>query len=112
MRTNDNPSMFVPANDPSSDQFFWIDVPALAKACDMPEGTPLIEVYEALHLMSFTSPLRKGHRHRQMSTQKCGSHMQDNLSYMLQLHPLSSAAVALGGAFMARGCKDGHCSLL
>lgn len=46
VRTNDNPSMFVPANDPSSDQFFWIDVPALAKACDMPEGTPLIEVME------------------------------------------------------------------
>ena len=43
-RADDRPSMFVPANDPATGQFFWIDVPALAKACGLPEDTPLIEV--------------------------------------------------------------------
>ena len=44
VRANDKPSMFVPANDPATGQFFWIDVPVLAKACGLPEDAPLIEV--------------------------------------------------------------------
>ncbi|KAK9787505.1 hypothetical protein WJX73_010878 [Symbiochloris irregularis] len=46
IRSNDNPSMFVPANDSAQKQFFWIEVPALAAACGLPEDTPMIEVID------------------------------------------------------------------
>ena len=53
MRGSEQPSSFVPANDPASGQWFWIDVPALARAAGLPLDTPLVEarrVPEPLHL--------------------------------------------------------------
>jgi surfeit locus 1 family protein len=43
VRSSEQPSSFVPANDPASGQWFWIDVPALAAAAGLPPDTPLIE---------------------------------------------------------------------
>lgn len=43
VRASEQPSSFVPANDPASGQWFWIDVPALASAAGLPPDTPLIE---------------------------------------------------------------------
>lgn len=61
VRASERPSMFVPANHPSEKEFFWIDVPALASACGLPEDTPLIEVGSAplacLVVTSLTSKL-------------------------------------------------------
>ncbi|KAF7135342.1 hypothetical protein RHSIM_Rhsim08G0150200 [Rhododendron simsii] len=43
IRGNEKPSIFVPANDPSSGQWFYVDVPAIAHACGLPENTIYIE---------------------------------------------------------------------
>jgi surfeit locus 1 family protein len=34
------PSWFVPANDPAEGQWFWIDLPAMARAAGVPEALP------------------------------------------------------------------------
>lgn len=43
VRGSEKPSIFVPANDPGSGQWFYVDVPAIAKACGLPENTLYIE---------------------------------------------------------------------
>ena len=43
VRGSEKPSIFVPANDPSSCQWFYVDVPALAHAAGLPENTIYIE---------------------------------------------------------------------
>lgn len=43
VRGSEKPSIFVPANDPSSCQWFYVDVPALACAAGLPENTIYIE---------------------------------------------------------------------
>lgn len=43
IRGSENPSIFVPANDPSSSQWFYVDVPAIASASGVPENTIYIE---------------------------------------------------------------------
>jgi len=41
-RRSERPSSFVPPN--TGDDWFWIDVPALAAAAGLPPSTPLVEV--------------------------------------------------------------------
>lgn len=43
IRGSEKPSIFVPANDPSSFQWFYVDVSAIARACGLPENTLYIE---------------------------------------------------------------------
>lgn len=43
VRGSEKPSIFVPANDPSSFQWFYVDVPATALAAGLPEDTVYIE---------------------------------------------------------------------
>ncbi|KAK3148081.1 hypothetical protein QOZ80_3BG0290380 [Eleusine coracana subsp. coracana] len=43
IRGSEKPSIFVPANDPSSGQWFYVDVPMIARACGLPENTVYIE---------------------------------------------------------------------
>ncbi|KAF7822221.1 surfeit locus protein 1 [Senna tora] len=43
IRGSEKPSIFVPANDPESSQWFYIDVPGIARACGIPENTIYIE---------------------------------------------------------------------
>ncbi|KAK1351840.1 hypothetical protein POM88_053981 [Heracleum sosnowskyi] len=43
VRGSENPIVFVPANDPSSSQWFYVDVPAISSACGLPENTIYIE---------------------------------------------------------------------
>uniref|UniRef100_A0A2N9EE75 SURF1-like protein n=1 Tax=Fagus sylvatica TaxID=28930 RepID=A0A2N9EE75_FAGSY len=43
VRGSEQPSIFVPANDPSSCQWFYVDVPAIARAAGLPENTIYIE---------------------------------------------------------------------
>ncbi|KAL0441980.1 UNVERIFIED_CONTAM: Surfeit locus protein 1 [Sesamum radiatum] len=40
---SEKPSIFVPANDPNASQWFYVDVPAIAGACGLPENTLYIE---------------------------------------------------------------------
>ncbi|KAF8369292.1 hypothetical protein HHK36_032696 [Tetracentron sinense] len=43
VRESEKPSIFVPSNDPSSGQWFYVDVPAIARASGLPENTIYIE---------------------------------------------------------------------
>lgn len=43
IRGSEKPSIFVPANDPNSFQWFYVDVSAIARACGLPENTLYIE---------------------------------------------------------------------
>lgn len=43
VRGSEKPSIFVPANDPESAQWFYVDVPGIARACGLPENTIYVE---------------------------------------------------------------------
>uniref|UniRef100_A0A0D9VQU3 SURF1-like protein n=1 Tax=Leersia perrieri TaxID=77586 RepID=A0A0D9VQU3_9ORYZ len=43
IRGSEKPSIFVPANEPSVGQWFYVDVPMIAHACGLPENTVYIE---------------------------------------------------------------------
>ena len=43
-RSSEKRSSFVPDNHPAKGEWFWVDVPALAAAADLPPETPLVEV--------------------------------------------------------------------
>lgn len=43
VRGSEKPSIFVPANEPSSSQWFFVDVPAIARTCGLPEDTIYVE---------------------------------------------------------------------
>ena len=43
VRGSEKPNIFVPANDPNSRQWFYVDVPAISVTCGLPEDTLLIE---------------------------------------------------------------------
>lgn len=43
VRTSEKPSIFVPANDPGSGQWFYVDVPAIARASGLPEDAIYVE---------------------------------------------------------------------
>lgn len=44
IRDSEKPSSFVPDNSPSKAEWYWLDVPAMAKAAGLPPDTPMIEV--------------------------------------------------------------------
>lgn len=43
VRTSEKPSIFVPANDPGSSQWFYVDVPAIARTSGLPEDAIYVE---------------------------------------------------------------------
>ncbi|KAH1234091.1 Surfeit locus protein 1 [Glycine max] len=43
VRESEKPSIFVPANDPKASQWFYVDVPGIARACGLPENTIYVE---------------------------------------------------------------------
>ncbi|URE26557.1 SURF1 family [Musa troglodytarum] len=43
VRGSEKPSIFVPENDPSTGQWFYVDVPMIARACGVPDNTLYIE---------------------------------------------------------------------
>lgn len=44
IRESEKPSSFVPANTPAKGEWYWVDVPNLARAAGLPPDTPLMEV--------------------------------------------------------------------
>ncbi|XP_078164602.1 surfeit locus 1 cytochrome c oxidase biogenesis protein isoform X2 [Carex rostrata] len=56
IRGSEKPSMFVPPNDPDSGQWFFVDVPMIARACGLPENSIYIEEIEDEHTSSAKSP--------------------------------------------------------
>ncbi|KAH9611434.1 hypothetical protein KSS87_000165 [Heliosperma pusillum] len=87
IRESENPSIFVPANDPASGQWFYVDVPAIAQAAGLPKNTLYIEDVNENVSASNPYPIPKD-----ANTLIRSSVMpQDHLNYMLTWYSLSAA---------------------
>ncbi|KAK4436908.1 Surfeit locus protein 1 [Sesamum alatum] len=87
IRGSEKPSIFVPANDPNASQWFYVDVPAIAGACGLPENTLYIEDINENVNPSSPYPIPKD-----ANTLIHSSVMpQDHLNYMLTWYSLSTA---------------------
>lgn len=86
VRESENPSIFVPANEPSSFQWFYVDVPAIACAAGLPEDTIFVEDVNENVNPSKPYPVPKD-----INTLISSSVMpQDHLNYMLTWYSLSA----------------------
>ncbi|KAK9735311.1 hypothetical protein RND81_04G197700 [Saponaria officinalis] len=87
IRESEKPSIFVPANDPVSGQWFYVDVPAIAHAAGLPKNTIYIEDINENVSASNPYPVPKD-----VNTLIRSSVMpQDHLNYMLTWYSLSAA---------------------
>lgn len=87
IRGSEKPSIFVPPNDPNSFQWFYVDVPAMARACDLPESTLYIEDINDKVNLSSPYPIPKD-----ANTLIRSSVMpQDHLNYTITWYSLSAA---------------------
>ncbi|XP_058722542.1 surfeit locus protein 1-like isoform X2 [Vicia villosa] len=87
VRGSEKPSIFVPANDPESSQWFYIDVPSIARECGLPENTIYVEDVNENVNPSNPYPLPKD-----VNTLIRSSVMpQDHLNYILTWYSLSAA---------------------
>ncbi|KAK1275056.1 Surfeit locus protein 1 [Acorus gramineus] len=87
VRGNEKPSIFVPANDPSSGQWFYVDISAMARACGLPENTIYVEDINDSASASNPYPVSKD-----VNTLIRFSVMpQDHLNYTMTWYSLSAA---------------------
>ncbi|XP_027359236.1 surfeit locus protein 1-like [Abrus precatorius] len=87
VRGSEKPSIFVPANDPESSQWFYVDVPGIARACGLPENTIYIEDINENVNPSNPYPVPKD-----VNTLIRSSVMpRDHLNYTLTWYSLSAA---------------------
>ncbi|CAM8921236.1 unnamed protein product [Rhodiola kirilowii] len=87
IRGSEKPSIFVPPNDPKSFQWFYVDVPAMAHACGLPESTIYIEDINENVNPSSPYPIPKD-----ANTLIRSSVMpQDHLNYTITWYSLSAA---------------------
>lgn len=87
VRGSEKPSIFVPENDPKSGQWFYVDVPMIARACGLPEDTVYIEDINEDANASNPYPVPKD-----VNTLIRFSTMpQDHLNYTLTWYSLSAA---------------------
>ncbi|KAG9154865.1 hypothetical protein Leryth_027237 [Lithospermum erythrorhizon] len=87
IRGSERPSIFVPANDLGSFQWFYVDVPAMARSCGLPENALYIEDINENINPSNPYPLPKD-PNRLVSSSVMP---QDHLNYMLTWYSLSAA---------------------
>ncbi|CAL1369455.1 unnamed protein product [Linum trigynum] len=88
VRGSENPSIFVPENDPSSGQWFYVDIPAIAATCGLPENDIIYveDVHENVN-PSCPYPLPKD-----VTALISSSVMpQDHLNYSFTWYTLSAA---------------------
>ncbi|KAK2664561.1 hypothetical protein Ddye_003135 [Dipteronia dyeriana] len=87
VRGSEKPSIYVPSNDPSSHQWFYVDIPAIALASGLPESTVYIEDTNENINPSNPYPVPKD-----VNTLIHSSVMpQDHLNYTLTWYSLSAA---------------------
>ncbi|KAL7139520.1 hypothetical protein ABFS83_09G057700 [Erythranthe nasuta] len=87
IRGSENPSIFVPANDPNAAQWFYVDVPALARVCGLPENTLYVEDINEHVNPSSPYPIQKD----AITLIRSSVMPQDHLNYMLTWYSLSAA---------------------
>ncbi|KAL6645637.1 hypothetical protein ACP70R_017245 [Stipagrostis hirtigluma subsp. patula] len=87
IRGSEKPSIFVPANEPRTGQWFYVDVPMIARACGLPENTVYIEDINedvsATNPYPVTKDVNTLIRHSVMP--------QDHLKYTFTWYTLSAA---------------------
>ncbi|GAB4839344.1 Surfeit locus protein 1 [Ancistrocladus abbreviatus] len=86
-RGSEKPSIFVPANDPGSGQWFYVDVPAVAHACGLPENVIYVEDINENINPSNPYPIPKDAN----SLIRSSVMPQDHLNYILTWYSLSAA---------------------
>lgn len=87
VRGSEKPSIFVPENDPSSGQWFYVDVPAIARAAGLPENVTYIEDTNENVSPSNPYPIPKD----ASSLIRFSVMPQDHLNYTLTWYSLSAA---------------------
>ncbi|XP_042508509.1 surfeit locus protein 1 [Macadamia integrifolia] len=87
VRGSEKPSIFVPENNPSSGQWFYVDAPAIARACGLPESTVYIE-----YINDDVNPCKPYPIPKDVNALIRSSVMpQDHLNYTLTWYSLSAA---------------------
>lgn len=87
VRGSEKPSIFVPANDPTSFQWFYVDVPAIARASGLAESTIYVEDVNDNVNPGNPYPVPKDVK----SLIRSSVMPQDHLNYMLTWYSLSAA---------------------
>ncbi|KAI3801261.1 hypothetical protein L1987_29365 [Smallanthus sonchifolius] len=87
IRGSEKPSIFVPANDPSSSQWFYVDVPGIAESCGLPENTIYIEAVNEKVNPSNPYPIPKDNN----ALIRSSVMPQDHLNYTFTWYSLSAA---------------------
>ncbi|KAJ4796304.1 SURF1-like protein [Rhynchospora pubera] len=89
IRGSEKPSMFVPPNDPDSGQWFFVDVPMIARTCGLPENSIYLEEIEDEHTTNARNPYPVP---KDINTLIRYSVMpQDHLNYTATWYTLSAA---------------------
>lgn len=87
VRGSEKPSIFVPENDPNSAQWFYVDVPGIARAVGLPENVTYIEDVNENVNPSNPYPIPKDAN----SLIRSSVMPQDHLNYTLTWYSLSAA---------------------
>ncbi|KAI3782713.1 hypothetical protein L2E82_12767 [Cichorium intybus] len=87
IRGSEKPSIFVPANDPNSFQWFYVDVGGIAGCCGLPENTIYIEAVNENVNPSNPYPIPKDNN----ALIRSSVMPQDHLNYTITWYSLSAA---------------------
>ncbi|XP_071721096.1 surfeit locus protein 1 [Rutidosis leptorrhynchoides] len=87
IRGSEKPSIFVPANDPASFQWFYVDVAEIARSCGLPENTIYIEAVNEKVNPSNPYPIPKDNN----ALIRSSVMPQDHLNYTFTWYSLSAA---------------------
>nr|XP_043621939.1 surfeit locus protein 1-like [Erigeron canadensis] len=87
IRGSEKPSIFVPANDPDSFQWFYVDVGGIACSCGLPENTIYIEAVNENVNPSNPYPIPKDNN----ALVRSSVMPQDHLNYTFTWYSLSAA---------------------
>ncbi|KAI3694455.1 hypothetical protein L1987_77420 [Smallanthus sonchifolius] len=87
IRGSEKPSIFVPANDPNSRQWFYVDVAEFAHSCGLPENTTYIEAVNEKVNPSKPYPIPKDNN----ALIRSSLMPQDHLNYTFTWYSLSAA---------------------
>ncbi|KAL4571770.1 hypothetical protein LXL04_018535 [Taraxacum kok-saghyz] len=87
IRGSEKPSIFVPANDPNSFQWFYVDVNGIAECCGIPDNTIYIEAVNENVNPSNPYPIPKDNT----ALIRSSVMPQDHLNYTITWYSLSAA---------------------
>jgi surfeit locus 1 family protein len=130
VRYSEKPSMFVPENCPRQRNWYYVDVPALARALELPESTLLVEVVtmgdelmqyggkakaSAMDILAGRTTVRQINQEREEEMYPIAKSIgdlqhfsvmpRDHLNYAVTWFSLSAATSGLAFSILRRGAK-------